>query len=182
MIRLTNIQAIESSTGLDWSSWTDYLEQFRDLEHPALARKVLEKLQASGATGNLEWWAQNVTVAYEQYIGRRLPGQSKDGSFSVSVSKTVAGNMDSVISSWLDLIHKASQLNGLIVKSDSDVSRTDKWRYWRAKLSDDTRLVVSVQGQNYGEKSILTVTHNRLSGLSDIKSWRLFWRQFLSQM
>ncbi|MBM0238230.1 hypothetical protein JNW88_15675 [Micromonospora sp. ATA32] len=35
------------------------------------------------------WWAQTVTVGYEQARGLRAPGQSRAGGFSASGSKTV---------------------------------------------------------------------------------------------
>jgi hypothetical protein len=37
-----------------------------------------------------KWWAQTITVGYEQAWGLREPGQNPDGSH-VSASKTVSG-------------------------------------------------------------------------------------------
>lgn len=39
------------------------------------------------------WWAQGITVAYEQARGMRLPGQQSDGSFAAGASKTVEGEL-----------------------------------------------------------------------------------------
>lgn len=36
------------------------------------------------------WWAQGITVAYEQARGLRQPGQAADGTFEASASKTLA--------------------------------------------------------------------------------------------
>lgn len=47
-----------------------------------------------------EWWAQGVTVAYEQIIGRRVVGQSCEGDFAASASRTVPGDPDSVRDRW----------------------------------------------------------------------------------
>jgi uncharacterized protein YndB with AHSA1/START domain len=35
------------------------------------------------------WWAQEVTVEYERSVGRRVPGQTADGTFQVGVSRTI---------------------------------------------------------------------------------------------
>nr|NLD40055.1 hypothetical protein [Actinomycetales bacterium] len=37
------------------------------------------------------WWAQGITVAYQQERGLRRPGQVADGTFEASISKTLAG-------------------------------------------------------------------------------------------
>lgn len=37
------------------------------------------------------WWAQSLTVAYEQERGMRAPGQRSDGTYEVSPSRSVAG-------------------------------------------------------------------------------------------
>ena len=37
------------------------------------------------------WWAQGITVRYAQERGLRLPGQQADGTFSVSVSRSLRG-------------------------------------------------------------------------------------------
>ena len=56
-----------------------------------------------GKVDNAGWWAQTAAVAYEQQIGRRVPGQLGDGTFQVSVSKTVPGSRrdsGSSVCSW----------------------------------------------------------------------------------
>jgi hypothetical protein len=58
------------------------------------------------------WWAQGVTVGYEQSRGIRVPGQRQDGSFECSVSRTVPAahertwtlvTDDDARAAWLDV-------------------------------------------------------------------------------
>ena len=44
--------------------------------------------ELDGRVDNPAWWAQSVTVAYEQDSGRRFPGQRPKGTFQTSVSKS----------------------------------------------------------------------------------------------
>jgi hypothetical protein len=38
-----------------------------------------------------DWWAQSITVRYEQARGMPLPGQQPDGTFAVAVSRSLRG-------------------------------------------------------------------------------------------
>ncbi len=93
MTRAANIPAIEKSTNIAWTEWLLFLESIgaKNLSHKEIAQHVHNKLKASHE--NSGWWAQGITVAYEQHIGRRKPGQTNDGFFQVAVSKTLAGTI-----------------------------------------------------------------------------------------
>jgi hypothetical protein len=47
-----------------------------------------------GEQGVDPWWAQGVTVGYEQARGIRSPGQRQDGTFEVSVTRTIAAEVE----------------------------------------------------------------------------------------
>src|SRR5699024_7143057 len=87
---------IGAGTGVPLHEWTRRIDEAggRELDHAAIARLLPERWEIS------EWWAQGVTVAYEQLIGRRVVGQSSDGDFSASASRTVPGDPDSVRERW----------------------------------------------------------------------------------
>ncbi|GAA1722415.1 hypothetical protein GCM10009809_17620 [Isoptericola hypogeus] len=57
------------------------------------------------------WWAQSVTVAYEQERGMRAPGQRADGRFEVSSTKSVAGDLEGVFALVADAEHRARWLD-----------------------------------------------------------------------
>jgi hypothetical protein len=85
MTRVMNIEGIEKATGKSQDKWIKFLERMRarDLSHTAIAQKVSEQ------EGVTNWWAQTIAVAYEQYIGRRRPGQtSGSGYFSAAIRQS----------------------------------------------------------------------------------------------
>lgn len=43
------------------------------MNHTDMAKIAYEKIMERGINKSPEWWAQGVTIAYEQYIGRRKP-------------------------------------------------------------------------------------------------------------
>src|SRR5690625_6524712 len=48
------------------------------------------------------WWAQGLTVGYEQARGMRVPGQRPDGTFDANASKTIARGADEVFAQIAD--------------------------------------------------------------------------------
>lgn len=130
--------AIAGATGTDFPTWVQRLDGAggRDLDHAAIARLLVDQWDVQ------EWWAQSVTVAYEQQIGRRVVGQSCEGNFSASASRTVDGDMDAVRDLWGRFMtdERREQL-GL---SQGRLTDTEKWRYWRADVEDGTKLSVNV--------------------------------------
>jgi hypothetical protein len=75
-------EVIRANTGRAWDEWFAVLDAWGAVErpHPEIARWVN---QEHGVPG---WWAQGVTVAYEQARGLRAPGQRRGGQFEVDAS------------------------------------------------------------------------------------------------
>lgn len=113
----------------------DFLDgiRARELTHAVivpLVQKELEGLDV-GELGNHGWWAQGITVGYEQHIGRRLPGQKSDGTFACSASKTVPGTMDDALTAWIALVDGRATFLDRELVSEPTTSATARWRYWR---------------------------------------------------
>src|SRR4030095_5965546 len=64
--------------------------------HDEIARWVGEEHGVGG------WWAQGVTVAYEQARGLRAPRQRRGGLFEVIASKTVAVPVERLYEAFID--------------------------------------------------------------------------------
>jgi hypothetical protein len=175
MTRAIDIASVEGGTGKPWRDWLAFLERIgaRHLPHKEIARRLHEECGVSG------WWAQSIAVAYEQHIGRRVPGQQCDGGFQVSVSKTVRGSMDTVLARWQAAMARRKQLAGIAISHGPDVSRTDKWRYWRCSLVDGTRISVGIGDKDNG-RAVLGVGHERLDSPQAVERWRAFWREELA--
>jgi hypothetical protein len=77
--------AVRAATGRDRAEWFALLDEARAATwtHQQVATWLVREHGVDG------WWAQGVTVGYEQARGIRRPGQRQDGTFESSVSRTV---------------------------------------------------------------------------------------------
>lgn len=177
-----NKKSLETGSGILWGEWLVFLEPYAKLNHTYMAEVVLEKIRAVGVSKSPEWWAQGVTVAYEQHIGRRKIGQTCDGLFSVTVTTTRPGAMDDVLSEWVALNEDPVEYNGLKVDGTPRISETKKWRYWRLDFTDGSKLSVNVQTKPDGAKSMLAINHDKLQSAGDVELWRTFWKDCVKKM
>jgi hypothetical protein len=83
-------EVVRANTGWTWEEWFALLDAWGGAErpHPEIARWLV------GEHGVPGWWAQGVTVGYEQARGLRAPGQRRGGLFEVNASRTVAVPVD----------------------------------------------------------------------------------------
>src|SRR5207249_473349 len=77
-------QKLVEATGQGWQQWFGLLDAWEAASrpHPEIARWLGAEHGVPG------WWAQSITVGYEQARGLRAPGQHADG-WAVTASKTV---------------------------------------------------------------------------------------------
>lgn len=190
------------ATGRDAAGWVAWLDErgARELPHPDIAtlaaaeiRALRGPLEDGAKTSNPDWWAQHVTVHYEQHIGRRAVGQRCDGDWSASASKTVPGDMTAARDAFAAHIDGVladrgglhPDADGLPVPADADptISDTDTWRYWRVPLADGSRVTVNVQtkapGKDGAIKSTVAVNHDSLADEATRDRSRTFWRETL---
>ncbi|MCW2956070.1 MAG: hypothetical protein JWO69_939 [Thermoleophilia bacterium] len=83
--RGTSDEAVREATGRDWESWFHWLDAHDagDLDHPSIVKLLEERAELPNG-----WWQQQVTVNFEQHIGRRVPGMTADGTFQVGARRT----------------------------------------------------------------------------------------------
>lgn len=95
-------KAVLDATGRHPDEWFAFLDaqQATGWTHTAIARWLVQQ----GVDG---WWAQGITVRYEQARGMRLPGQAADGSFEVSVSRTIDGEQAAALQSIIGVVTEA---------------------------------------------------------------------------
>lgn len=160
MAKNSRIQAVERATNRTWEEWLQYMEGIgaKDLSHHEIATHLLEELD--GKIDNIGWWAQSVTVAYEQYIGRRIPGQRPDGTFQTSVSKSTQLGMAELMAQWEKFAAGDDEVQALVA-ADVRVSGTDKRITWRTKGDDGSSIRVTSEPKKNGRASII-VNHMEL--------------------
>jgi hypothetical protein len=180
MTEPANITGIEKATNKSWEEWVAYLEGVgaEKLSHTEIAKRVQGKLRGHESGS---WWAQSITVAYEQHIGRRKPGQDSDGYYRVAVSKTVAGTMDSAMRAWTRLVAKRRDFADVPIAKQPTTSETEKRRHWGCGLGDGSRVSVDVNDRSPGKVGV-AVTHTKLDSQEAVERWRTYWKSLLNRL
>ena len=175
MVQPVNIAAIEAATETTWQEWCAALQAAGAdrLDHAEIAGLVRSLKPISG------WWAQGVTVAYEQHIGRRLPRQMKDGTFSASLSRRVAGGMADLHEKWHVFAAGLPEIAGQKIVATPTTSATPKRQYWRCKLDDGSRVEVRFEPVT-NEKTLIAVEHLKLPDTGATDTSKAAWAMLLT--
>jgi hypothetical protein len=149
-------EAVKAKTGKDWKQWFSLLDKagVKDKSH----KEVAEYLDGAGVPG---WWAQMITVAYEQERGLRAVHQRADG-YSASASRTFAVPLGILYGHWADEKLRKKWLDEkiLVRKATEDKSMRITW-------PDGT----SVEANFYArgdKKSMLAVQQDKLAKAADV--------------
>ncbi|OFR89121.1 hypothetical protein HMPREF2863_10230 [Micrococcus sp. HMSC067E09] len=188
--RGANIDALVKATSIAWEDWTARLDAAggKELDHRGLAEHALAAIREQGGCSNPEWWAQGIAVAYEQHIGRRLPGQRKDGTFDANVSRTVAGTMDEALERVVEVFPAVLAEDGAAwtLEGEPRTSATEKWRYWRADFTDGTSVAVTINDKKVAEgaapKAAVALGHARLPSSEAVTEAKAFWKGVLGRL
>lgn len=180
MTKPSNHASIEAATGKTWAEWAQLLDEAgaADLPHPGIAKLVHGILE--GKVDSPGWWAQNVTVAYEQHIGRRKPGQRNDGTYELSVTKTLAGTKEDVFALWDEAYGLAKEFKGQAVRA-ARTSITPVRTYLRYVLADGTAITVAVE-KKAPARAMISVTHTKLRSDEEKDKWRVYWKDKLKRL
>lgn len=153
---------VRERTGKSWAEWMAVLDEqgATELSHAEIARWVNQQIDDS-------WWAQTVTIGYERLCGRRGVGQTCDGDFQASKSKTVRAPRPTVFATLLDLAGEGAWLDGLVLDGatepksvrfvDEDGSRAALW------LTDK------------GDRCSVSVNHTKLATAEDVARVKAAW-------
>lgn len=165
--------AIQRMTGRPFADWCARLDDAgaRDLDHTATARLIHEDW------GMDAWWAQTVTVAYEQWIGRREVGQTCEGDFAVSASRTLPGGMDEVRDAF-DSFADEDRREELGL-GEPRLSDTERWRYWRADAADGSQVSVNITAKDEG-RCTLSIAHKQIASAAERDAWKARWAETLT--
>jgi hypothetical protein len=148
------IGPVERATNRTWDQWLQFMAAIgaEELDHRQIALRVYEELDCT--VEQLGWWTQAVTVAYEQYTGRRIPGQGPDGTFRTSVSRSTALGVHELMESWTAFAARDETVRGIVVGSPR-ASGTDRRTTWRTKAGDGSSVVVTSEPERTGTASIV---------------------------
>lgn len=156
-LKATNIEPIERTTNRPWADWMAFMDSIgaKDLNHTQIAQRVNEELEGfEPPIDNPGWWAQGITVAYEQQSGRRLPGQQADGTFQMSVSKTTDLAVQEALDSWAQFASRDAEVAKLMA-SEPKIGGSEKRKTWRAKATDGSSLMFTSETRPNGKTAVI---------------------------
>jgi hypothetical protein len=170
----TSEEAVRRATGCGRGEWFRLLDRWGAVErdHGAIARWIIKE------HGVDNWWAQTLTVDYEQARGLRPRGGRRDGTFAASASKTVGVPVGRLFKAFLDSNARRRWLSGAVLRERT----RQPGRSARFNVNDDgTRLAVgfTVKGQT---KSQVALLHDRLPNARAARRARAFWGERLAAL
>jgi hypothetical protein len=115
------------------------------------------------------WWAQNITVDFEQHSGRRRPGQRADGRFEVTVSRRLPGDQQEA------LTHTVAAVSAALDSPATSVSSGGTYFSARWKLDDKSAVTANVSPSS-GGKTTVALTHTGLTGEDTMPAAKEFLR------
>jgi hypothetical protein len=166
----------KDATGRDFYEWLAYLKQIdaEKLSHKDIAAQLIEKAGVDG------WWAQSITVAYEQHTGRRQPGQRADGTFSASAARTLEGLPDKWFPVWCALMARETIISGQKLIGAPTITSPKSGPNWRCQLADGSRVTMGATKIS-PEKSRAAVEHSGLSETAVLAA-KSYWRSKLAEL
>jgi hypothetical protein len=164
-------EAVKKATGRNWAAWCQALDAAgaQTLPHSDIARLVFERFRVG------PWWAQMVTVGYEQARGLRVAHQRPDG-FSVSATKTLAAGTERVYAAWnVDAERNRWLGTNLKVRSATPPKSI------RLAGSDGlSQIVVMLHAK--GAKTQVAVEHNKLKDTAEVARMKSYWKSALERL
>jgi len=161
-------------TGRSWDDWFTLLEEWGAArrKHGEIARWLVDEHGVDG------WWSQGITVRYEQELGLRVPGQSSDGLFSASASKTIAAPVERLFAAFTDAKLRRRWLSG----TKLTVRTANEPKTLRADVvSGSGRIAVGFVPKANG-KAQVSLLHERLVDADEAARMKGFWRERLVEL
>ena len=161
-----------------WNEWVALIDAGpgRTVGHTAIAAWVREAHDVE------PWWAQGVTVGYERITGIRLPGQMPDGTFTVSRSRTLSGDIGALRAVLLDDVARADLFPGLRTTLRSKPT-AKQLRFGVADgVSGEAAGILAIAADPLASGVKLVVTHEKLPSIEAADGWKAFWGDWLADL
>lgn len=166
-------ETIVERTGKRSGEWFAILDAWGGTErtHKEIAGQLTEVHDIEG------WWAQSLTVMYEQARGMRAKGQRANGLFEATASKTVAVPVEELFDAFCDEGRRRAWL------PDGGLSERTQRPPKGARFDWEdgtTRVIVTFDRKgDGGDKSVVALAHERIPDAESLEELKLFWRERL---
>ncbi len=164
--------AVAAKTGRTWPEWLKALDAAgcKKLSHKEIVAIVHNEF------GVGPWWAQMVTVGYEQGRGLRQVHEKTSG-FSASASKTVGVPLGELFAAW----ENAAKRKRWLSKSGITVKRATPGKSMRLAWPDGGTVVVNFYAKG-DAKSQVTIEHDKLGSAADVAAIKTFWGEAFDKL
>lgn len=166
--------SLAAATGRGWAEWFARLDAWGATArtHTEIARHLVD---AEGVSG---WHAQSVTVGYEQERGMREVGQSCDGDWRASASRTVDVAADRVTEAFADPELRRRWLP----EGELDVRTHRPGKSLTADWDGGTSRVSVYLTPKGDTKTQIGLGHLKLPDADAVAAYKEFWRDRLTAL
>ncbi|MFG2057531.1 hypothetical protein ACGFI9_26275 [Micromonospora sp. NPDC048930] len=163
---------LRERTGHDWAEWFARLDAWGAAErtHTEIARRLVTAHEVPG------WWAQTITVGYEQARGLRAPGQRRGGGFEATGSRTVAVPVTTLFAAFADETLRRRWLPDVAIRVRTATAPKTFRADWAGGPS---RIAVGFTPVS-GTKARVAVLHEKLTDAAEADRLKAYWRDRLA--
>lgn len=162
--------AVRKATGQGWAEWFSVLDEAAaaKMAHADIATFLTEK------HGVAAWWAQSVTVGYEQARGLRQKNETPDG-FQAGVSKTINAATAKLYHAWEDEAARTRwmgdhKLEIRVANAEKNIRMT-----WLGQGPDEGSSVEVSFWPKDANKCLVQVQQRKLADAEAVQRVRAFW-------
>jgi hypothetical protein len=160
----TSDERIRERTGRGWEEWFDRIDEWGELTHREIAKRIAAEL----GIDPLAWNAQAITMSYERTRGGRQPGQRDDG-FAVTATKTLPVPIEQLFDAFLAQAELRERT------STRPKSARFDWDGGESRVN----AVFVAKGE---ASSTVSVEHRRLADPDEAERMKAFWRERLPRL
>lgn len=167
-------EAVRNGTGRRWDEWFAVLDAWNapTHSHAEIARWLVEEHGVSA------WWAQGLSIYYEQERGIRTAGQQGDGTFAANASKTINAPAPRISEAFTDPELRQQWLPGARIEirtNRSGKSLTADWDGGVSRIS----VYLTVQSEI---KTRIGLEHQRQPDAETAERMKAHWRSALTRL
>jgi hypothetical protein len=158
----TSDERIRERTGRGWEEWFDRIDEWGELTHREIAKRIATELDIDP----LAWNAQAITMSYERTRGGRQPGERDDG-FAVTATKTLPVPVERLFDAFL--------AQGELNERTSTRPKSARFDWGESRVN----AVFVAKGE---ASSAVSVEHRRLADPDEAERMKAFWRERLPRL